>query len=63
MKAQIAELNAALADQDLYSRDAARFSTTTQALAAARDALAAAEEKWLQLEMLREEIEGIEPAA
>ena len=33
-------------------------AATTQALGAAQDALAAAEEQWLTLEMLREEIEG-----
>ena len=51
-------LNAALADPDLYARDPARFTATTSALAAARDELSAAEEQWLTLEMLREEIEG-----
>ena len=57
----MAELNATLADPDLYARDPARFGVTTRALAAARDELAAAEEQWLRLEMLREEIAGIEP--
>jgi ABC transport system ATP-binding/permease protein len=51
-------LNAALADPDLYARDATCFTATTSALAVARDALSAAEEQWLTLEMLREEIEG-----
>jgi ATP-binding cassette subfamily F protein uup len=62
LQARVAELNAALTDPDLYTRDAARFATMTEALTTARDELAAAEEKWLTLEMLREEIEGIEPA-
>ena len=35
-----------------------RFTATTSSLAAARDELSAAEEQWLTLEMLREEIEG-----
>ena len=61
LEAQITELNAVLADPDLYGRDPARFHDTTDALAVARDELAAAEEQWLRLEMLREEIEGIEP--
>jgi ABC transport system ATP-binding/permease protein len=61
LEARIAELNAILTDPDLYSRDPARFGATTEALAAARDELAHAEERWLALEMLREEIEGIEP--
>ena len=46
---------------DLYRRDPARFRDTTDALAVTRDELAAAEDQWLRLEMLREEIEGIEP--
>ena len=58
LQARVAELNAALAASDLYTRDRARFTTTTEALAAARDELAAAEERWLTLEMLREEIEA-----
>ena len=53
-------MNAILADPDLYSLDPRGFGATTQALAAARDELAAAEEKWLSLEMLREEIDGVE---
>ena len=57
LQAHIAELNAALADPDLYARDRARFTTATEALPAMRDDLAAAEERWLTLEMLREEIE------
>jgi ATP-binding cassette subfamily F protein uup len=61
LEAQIAELNAVLADPDLYARDPARFGATTEALALARDGLAAAEEQWLRLELLREEIEAAEP--
>ena len=63
MEARITELNAVLADPDLYRRDPARFRDTTDALAVTRDELAAAEDQWLRLEMLREEIEGIEPKA
>ena len=48
---------------DLYRRDPARFRDKTDALAVTRDELAAAEDQWLRLEMLREEIEGIEPRA
>jgi ABC transport system ATP-binding/permease protein len=57
---QIAGLNAILADPDLYVRDLGRFGATTQALAVARDELAAAEEQWLTLAMLREEIDDVE---
>ena len=58
LHADVERLNAALADADLYTRDPARFGVTTQALEAAQTALAAAEEQWLTLEMLREELEG-----
>jgi ATP-binding cassette subfamily F protein uup len=58
LQERIEALNAALADPDLYTRDPGRFNTTTTALAAVRDELRAAEEQWLTLEMLREEIEG-----
>jgi ABC transport system ATP-binding/permease protein len=61
LEAQITGLNAVLADPDLYARDPARFGAATEALAAARDELAVAEEKWLRLEMLREQIEAAEP--
>ena len=57
LQARVTELSAALADPILYTRDKVWFSTTTRALTAARDELAAAEERWLTLEMLREEIE------
>ena len=42
LETQIAELIAILADPDLYARDPGRFGATTQALAVARDELAAA---------------------
>jgi ATP-binding cassette subfamily F protein uup len=58
LHAEVERLNVALADADLYARDPARFSATTQALVVAQTALAAAEEQWLTLEMLREELEG-----
>jgi ABC transport system ATP-binding/permease protein len=60
LETQIAELIAILADPDLYTRDPTRFGATTEALALARDGLAVAEEQWLRLELLREEIEAAE---
>jgi len=60
LQTQITGLNAVLADPDLYARDPGRFRMTSQALALARDELAAAEEQWLTLEMLRERIEDVE---
>ncbi len=58
LQSEVANLSAQLADPDLYVRDPARFVAVTQALGHAQGALAAAEEHWLQLEMLREQIEG-----
>jgi ATP-binding cassette subfamily F protein uup len=45
-------------DPDLYARDPKRFTETSTRLATAHAELAAAEEKWLELEILREEVEG-----
>jgi ATP-binding cassette subfamily F protein uup len=47
-----------LADPDLYARDAKGFAARTAALAEREARLAEAEEEWLRLEMLREELEG-----
>jgi ATP-binding cassette subfamily F protein uup len=58
LHAEIARIDAALADAGLYARDPRRFETLTAAAAKAHAALAAAEEEWLRLEMLREELEG-----
>jgi ATP-binding cassette subfamily F protein uup len=56
--AEIAKLQARLADPDLYRRDLAAFSAGTARLQTAQAELAAAEERWLELEMLREELEA-----
>ena len=58
LQAEIARHQAALADAGLYARDPERFRGVTTALAAAEAALAEAEERWLTLELLREELEG-----
>jgi ATP-binding cassette subfamily F protein uup len=58
LQSEVAGLGSLLADPDLYARDPARFGAMTTALGHAQEALAAAEEQWLRLEMLREEIEG-----
>ena len=55
---EIAPLRQALADPTLYARDRGRFERFSAALAEKQAALAAAEEEWLALEMLREEIEA-----
>ena len=52
-----AALNAKLADADFYARDLAGFTETTQRLHETEAAMAAAEERWLELETKREELE------
>ena len=58
IEARIGKLNAALADPELYRRDPAKFAASGKALEAAQAEMAEAEERWLTLEMLREELEG-----
>jgi ATP-binding cassette subfamily F protein uup len=58
LQGEIARLRNILSDPDLYASDAARFARATTALTERDAALAAAEEEWLRLEMLREELEG-----
>jgi ABC transport system ATP-binding/permease protein len=55
---RIGELQQRLDDPNLYARDRAQFGEISHSLAAAQRELASAEEKWLKLEILREEIEG-----
>jgi ATP-binding cassette subfamily F protein uup len=56
LQQRIAAHQAVLADPGLYARDGKRFDAVTAALAKDSAALAAAEERWLALELLREEI-------
>jgi ATP-binding cassette subfamily F protein uup len=58
LQSRIRDLQQRLADPALYARDRTAFTAATTALAAAQAELATAEEKWLELEMLREDIEG-----
>ncbi|MDO9712082.1 ABC-F family ATP-binding cassette domain-containing protein [Paracraurococcus lichenis] len=58
LEKEIGALRTALAAPDLYGRDRARFDRFTAALAEKEAALAAAEEEWLELELLREESEA-----
>ncbi len=58
LEAQIKTLQAKLDDPELYARDRKAFDTAMASITKAQDELAAAEEKWLALEMLREEVEG-----
>jgi len=57
LHAEIAGHQAKLDDPDLYSKDRKAFDQASQAIAAAQDKLREAEDRWLELEMLREEIE------
>jgi ABC transport system ATP-binding/permease protein len=54
----IEKLKAVLADPALYTKDRARFDKATELLTRAETDLAQSETQWLELEMLREEIEG-----
>ncbi|TGS13148.1 ABC transporter ATP-binding protein [Mesorhizobium sp. M2E.F.Ca.ET.209.01.1.1] len=56
--ASIARLENNIADPAFYERDPASFQKTIAALDKERTTLAALEEEWLELEMLREEMEG-----
>jgi ATP-binding cassette subfamily F protein uup len=56
--AEITRLNALLADASLYTRDPKTFADASAKLAAAEVAKSKAEDEWLELEMIREEIEG-----
>lgn len=58
LQAKVGTLNEKLADPTLYAKDRKAFDDASGALAATQAELAAAEERWLELEMLREELEG-----
>ncbi len=58
LEARIGKLQNILADPNLYARDPAGFQKAGSALAGFQSDLAAAEDRWLALEMLREELEG-----
>jgi len=55
---EISELEAKLADPDFYTRDPAGFAKTAAMLDDKRAEHGRMEEEWLELELLREEIEG-----
>jgi ATP-binding cassette subfamily F protein uup len=58
LEGEIRKHQTVLSDTALYQRDPARFRRVTEALATAATALAQAEERWLELEMIREQVEG-----
>ena len=55
---EVVELQRALADPELYARDPAIFAALTENLAAVQKGLSTMEDRWIELEMLREEIAG-----
>jgi ATP-binding cassette subfamily F protein uup len=59
LQAEIAKQQQHLEDPDLYAKDRATFDKISLALTKAHEELQQAEDRWLELEMLREEIEGV----
>ena len=58
LEREIASLQAALADPQLYTRDPAGFAARTSLLSKKQAERDAAEEEWLRLELLREALEA-----
>ena len=58
LQTEISNLQKTLTDPALYSKDPQGFDKTATRLTAAEAELAAAEDDWIRLEMLREEVEG-----
>jgi len=58
LQAEIARSQRTLSDAGLYARDAQAFQRASDALTAAETAHAKAEERWLELELLREAAEA-----
>jgi ABC transport system ATP-binding/permease protein len=58
LESQIGRLRDALGDADLFAREPARFAKLTQDLADAEASLAEAEDRWLELEILRADLEA-----
>jgi ATP-binding cassette subfamily F protein uup len=56
MQAEVRALQAKLDDPQFYARDRAAFEKVTTTLGDIHQKIAAAEEQWLELEMLREEL-------
>jgi ABC transport system ATP-binding/permease protein len=56
LESELRQLEATLADASLFARDPKGFDTTTKRITAARQELGDAEEQWLELEMLREDL-------
>jgi ATP-binding cassette subfamily F protein uup len=57
LQAEIAKQQKLLDDPDLYQKDRTAFDQASSAIATAQQELSTAEDRWLELEVLREEIE------
>jgi len=58
MQVEVEKLQTTMADPDLYANDTGAFKALAGELADKQSELAAAEERWLELELLKEEIDG-----
>ena len=58
MVGEIDRLNAQLADPNLYARDPKTFALASEKLSMAEKAKAKAEDDWLEVELIREGLEG-----
>ena len=56
LEKEIVSLQAKLSESTLYAKDREAFEQASAALIKAQDELAEAEHRWLELELLREEI-------
>ncbi|MCZ7857567.1 ABC-F family ATP-binding cassette domain-containing protein [Agrobacterium salinitolerans] len=57
-QSEIAKREQRMADPELFTKDPEAFNTLAQEMSKLRDKLEDMEEEWLELEMLREELEG-----
>jgi ABC transport system ATP-binding/permease protein len=58
LEGEIKQLQTVLNDPTLYTRDRAAFDRASSTMTAKQTELAAAEERWLELELLRDVIEN-----
>ncbi|MEP6827460.1 MAG: ATP-binding cassette domain-containing protein, partial [Aestuariivirga sp.] len=58
LKAELAKLEITLADQSLFARDPAQFEKAGSRHAVAANELAASEDQWLDLEILKDELDA-----
>ena len=58
LESKIAALRECMSDSELYARDPAAFEDTATALRTSEADFAGAEHRWLELEMLREQLEN-----